>query len=72
MAQSSGTFTPAGSMTTARFGHSATILADGRVLIAGGYTDSWNPLPYPPDGHAVTDTAEIYDPSTGAFTPPAT
>jgi len=69
MAQSPSTFTPTGSMTTPRFGHTATLLADGRVLVAGGYTDAWNPLPYPLDGQAVTATAEIYDPSTGAFTP---
>jgi hypothetical protein len=49
-----GSFSPTGSMTTARAGHTATLLADGRVLVAGG------------DSLA---TAEIYDPKTGSFGP---
>ena len=57
---STRTFAPTGSMTTARAGHTATLLPNGKVLIAGGTQD----------GTRATSvfTAEIYDPSTGAFT----
>jgi hypothetical protein len=44
MAQSPGTFTPTGSMHVARYGHTATLLTDGRVLVAGtGTTEIYDP-----------------------------
>jgi hypothetical protein len=55
-----GTFTPTGPMSAPRFWHSATLLSNGKVLIAGG------------DGggsYSMTATAELYDPVTGVFTP---
>ena len=57
-----GAFTPAGAMMSNRNLHTATLLADGRVLIAGGYSKGDNA-----PGNAQFDTAEIYDPSTGTF-----
>ncbi len=56
----SGTFSPTGNLTTGRGGHTATKLADGRVLLVGG-VDAWQ------TGHWLA-SAEIYDPATGTFT----
>lgn len=36
----SGSFRPAGSMTVARAGHTATLLQDGRLMIVGGQDSS--------------------------------
>ena len=52
-----GTFTLTGSLNTARTAHTATLLNNGTVLIAGGVDD----------GVALA-SAELYDPITGLFT----
>jgi hypothetical protein len=58
-AQSSGTFSRTGSMTTARSGHTATLLPNGKVLIAGGRQGA---------PETLLDSAELYDPAQGTFT----
>lgn len=63
----SGTFTPTGPMTGGRDFNTATLLADGRVLFAGGSTGSQQDVPSA--AHEDVPTAEIYDPRTGAFSP---
>jgi hypothetical protein len=61
----SGVFNPTGSMLRARFGQTATILADGRVLVIGGQSGAAGARgAIPPNA-----SAEIYDPRTGRFTP---
>ena len=45
-------------MATARDYHTATLLPDGRVLVAGGFDNDKRPLA----------SAEVYDPSNGTWT----
>jgi hypothetical protein len=56
----SGLFTSTGNMVIPRVGQTATLLVNGDVLIAGGWTASKN---------ASIAAAELYHPATGAFTP---
>ena len=58
------TFTATGSMGTARFGHTATLLPSGKVLIAGGFTST------EVNQQALSlASAEVYDPATQTFNP---
>jgi Galactose oxidase, central domain len=61
----SGSFTLTGSMGVGRVLHTATLLKDGKVLIAGGTDESGG-------GGAATASAELYDPAAGTFTPAGT
>jgi hypothetical protein len=54
-----GTWSATGNLNTARELHTATLLPNGKVLIAGGFIDS-------EDG-TTTNSAELYDPATGAW-----
>jgi hypothetical protein len=60
---SSGTVT---AMTIPRYGHTTTLLPNGKVLVAGGFGS-----PFAPGANAqpVLDSAELYDPATGVWTP---
>jgi len=53
-----GSFTATGSMADALVAQTATLLPDGRVLIAGGH-----------DASTDVAGAEIWDPETGTFAP---
>ena len=55
----SGTWSPTGSLSTARFFQESALLADGRVLVAGGM----------PRGVTFENfsSAEIYDPASGTW-----
>src|SRR5204863_77756 len=56
--QASGTWTVTGSLNAARFEHTATLLLNGMVLVAGGGNGTGNTLA----------SAELYDPASGRWT----
>ena len=70
---STGKFTLTGSLKTARSAATAVLLADGRVLVIGGYGCPPKSAPCTPgdtvSGGDALSSAELYDPSTGTFTP---
>ena len=55
----SNSWTPTGSLGTARYVDTATLLPSGKVLVAGGYNSSSGPLA----------SAELYDPASNSWTP---
>ncbi|WP_181791422.1 Kelch repeat-containing protein [Streptomyces phytophilus] len=58
-------WTATGAMHESRFAHSATLLADGRVLVSGGIA------PRSALSQRALASAEIYDPASGEWTPTA-
>lgn len=58
-AAASGTWALTGTLATARTYHTATLLPDGDVLVAGGMDDSG----------AFLASAELYHPQTGSWSP---
>jgi hypothetical protein len=57
-----GTWTSTGSLSMPRIFHTATPLADGTVLVAGGRTQKT-------PGFGISASAEIYDPAAGTWFP---
>lgn len=55
-----GLWSATGSMIAARTGHTATLLPDGKVLVAGGGRDDF--------GAGALSSAELYNPATGKWT----
>jgi hypothetical protein len=53
-----GHFSMTGSMIYARYCHKATLLANGKVLVTGGFID---------EGQGTAASAELYDPTSGTF-----
>jgi len=60
-----GTWTATNSMNFPRASHTATLLPNGKVLVAGGFMSVTNGSAY---GGAAATSSELFDPSTGTWT----
>jgi hypothetical protein len=60
--RAAATWSPTGAMTAARAYHTATLLQDGKVLVAGGRIDAFT---------SAESSAELYDPASGHWNPTA-
>jgi hypothetical protein len=60
MVLSQGRVVPAGAMSVPRTQHTATLLGDGRVMVAGGRSQ---------DATVALSTTELFDPKSGAWKP---
>lgn len=56
-----GTWTANNPMTTSRYGHTATLLGNGKVLVTGGQA-------HDSTGYTTLASAELYDPNLGLWT----
>jgi hypothetical protein len=61
-ARTPGSWTATGSMTDVRYGHTATLLPNGKVLVAGGQGKGGG------QGRGALKSAEMYDPASGLWT----
>jgi hypothetical protein len=61
LASAPGTWAPTGSLHTARYYHTATLLPNGKVLVTGG-CDEWHTC-----SNGSFASAELYDPATGVW-----
>ncbi|MBI5067639.1 MAG: hypothetical protein HZB56_05315 [Deltaproteobacteria bacterium] len=71
-----GIWTPTGSMSRGRYGHGAVLLPGGKVLVFGGADTVPHGTPGclvygdpPVPCYLFLDSAELYDPATGTWTP---